>query len=129
MLIISKPYKVLPGLLFLVLMIVIYYLFDPTGQKWFPKCPFYWLTGYKCPGCGSQRVIHDLLHFNLTAAFRENALLVIALPYILLAFLFDYAGLKTRWPYVRKVLFGFNAILVLLVIVFSWWVIRNILAI
>jgi hypothetical protein len=129
MLIISKPYKVLPGLLFLVLMIVIYYLFDSTGQKWFPKCPFYWLTGYKCPGCGSQRVIHDLLHFNLTAAFRENALLVIALPYILLAFLFDYAGLKTRWPYVRKVLFGFNAILVILVIVFSWWVIRNILAI
>jgi hypothetical protein len=111
--------------LLITLLIAIYYLFDPDGQMWFPKCPFYLLTGYKCPGCGSQRAIHHLLHFNVAGAFRENALLVLSLPYILLAFLFEYAGLKKRWPKVRKFLFGFNAILILLVIVISWWVIRN----
>ena len=125
MLVTSKQYKVLLLLLFLVFLITAYYLVDPEGQKWFPKCPFYWLTGYKCPGCGSQRVVHHLLHFDITGAFRENALLVTALPYIALAFLFDYAGLKTRWPRARKVLFGFNAILILLVIVIGWWILRN----
>ena len=125
MLVVTKQHKLLLGLLFLALLIAIYYLVDPAGQKWFPKCPFYWLTGYKCPGCGSQRVVHHLLHFDLEGALRANALLVIALPYILLAFLFDYAGLKTRCPRARKILFGFNAILFLLVIVIGWWFLRN----
>ncbi|MEI6062620.1 MAG: DUF2752 domain-containing protein [Bacteroidota bacterium] len=125
MVIVSKSYKFLPGFLFFAVLIVLYYLFDPVGQIWFPKCPFYLLTGYKCPGCGSQRAVHYLLHFNIADAFRQNALLVVSLPYITLAFLFDYAGLKVRWPEARKFLFGFNAILILLVIVISWWVIRN----
>jgi len=125
MAIVSKNYKFLLGFLFFSMLAILYYLFDPAGQVWYPKCPFYMITGYKCPGCGSQRAVHHLLHFNFVYALRENTLLVISLPYILLAFLFDYAGLKTRWPRVRKVLFGFNAILILLVIVIGWWVIRN----
>lgn len=125
MVIVSKSFKFLLVFLFFSMLIMLYYLFDPAGQVWFPKCPFYLVTGYKCPGCGSQRAVHHLLHFNFVDAFAQNALLVISLPYIMLAFLFDYAGLKTRWPRVRKVLFGFNAILILLVIIIGWWVIRN----
>jgi hypothetical protein len=110
-----------------IILIAIYFVFDPSRYLLFPKCPFNWITGYKCPGCGSQRAVHHLLHLNIKAAFRENALLVISLPYILLAFLFDYTNLKTQWPRARKALFGFNAILILLVIIMSWWVMRNML--
>jgi hypothetical protein len=104
----------------------IYYALDPANFNFFPKCPFYWLTGYKCPGCGSQRALHHLLHFDFPGAFRENPLLVMAIPYILGAFLFDYTSLSARYPKTRKVLYGFWAILIAFIIVITYWVVRNI---
>jgi hypothetical protein len=59
--------------------IVVLYLFDPS-KGGFPACPFHALTGYLCPGCGSQRAVHDLLHGNVGKAFRHNALLVVSIP-------------------------------------------------
>ena len=40
----------------------IYFALDPSRSDLFPRCVFLSLTGYKCPGCGSQRAIHALLH-------------------------------------------------------------------
>lgn len=57
------------------------FFFNPENYP-FPKCPFLLLTGWECPGCGSQRAIHALLHFNIPAALQYNALLVLSLPYI-----------------------------------------------
>ena len=62
----------------------IYYNYNPNSSLFFPKCPFLVLTGYKCPGCGSQRAIHALLHANLREAFSYNAFMILSLPYILL---------------------------------------------
>ena len=56
------------------------YFFDPAGQGFFPSCPFHALTGLYCPGCGSGRALHQLLHGNLAAAWGLNPLLMIALP-------------------------------------------------
>jgi hypothetical protein len=63
---------------------ILYYRFDPLSSPVFPKCPFLLLTGWKCPGCGSQRAIHELLHLDVFTAFSRNALLVCSLPYLLL---------------------------------------------
>jgi len=60
----------------------IYYQLDPSQSGVFPRCPFLSLTGFKCPGCGSQRAIHALLHGDVGAAFGHNAMLLIALPWI-----------------------------------------------
>ena len=68
----------------LAIMAVVYFVFDPTTTRLFPKCAFYALTGFKCPGCGSQRAIHALLHADVLAAIRYNALLVFSLPFIAL---------------------------------------------
>ncbi|WP_225974845.1 DUF2752 domain-containing protein [Arachidicoccus ginsenosidivorans] len=58
-------------------------------SSWFPKCPFRSLTGLQCPGCGSQRAIHDLLNLDILGAFRENALMVVSIPYIVTAFILN----------------------------------------
>jgi hypothetical protein len=105
---------------------IIYYSLDPADYSIFPKCPFYWLTGYKCPGCGSQRAIHHLLNLDFRGAFTANPLLVISIPYIIGGFLFDYTNLSKRIPRIRKILYGKTAIIVLVVIVIGYWIIRNI---
>ncbi|MEE1348254.1 MAG: DUF2752 domain-containing protein, partial [Bacteroidales bacterium] len=59
-------------------------MFDPARSGLFPHCPFLMMTGFKCPGCGSQRAIHSLLHLDFATAFRYNAMLVLSLPFVLL---------------------------------------------
>ena len=67
------------------------FIFNPATSGFYPFCPLHRLTGWLCPGCGSLRAIHELLHGNVVAAFRLNALLVVALPVL--------AGLAVRWGY------------------------------
>lgn len=56
------------------------FLFDPSTSAFYPPCPFHALTGLWCPGCGSARALHELLHGDLAAAFGLNPLMVLALP-------------------------------------------------
>jgi hypothetical protein len=60
---------------------VVLFLFNPAQTSIYPVCQFKAWTGLDCPGCGSLRALHQLLHGNLLVAFRFNALLVSALPF------------------------------------------------
>lgn len=60
-----------------------------------PSCPLYALTGLYCPGCGSTRCLHSLVHFDLHGAMAMNPLLVISLPFLLLMLL-NGAGIRPR---------------------------------
>ena len=55
---------------------------DPASSGIFPPCPLRYLTGLYCPGCGSLRAIHHLLHGNLRQAWAMNPLTVLLLPFI-----------------------------------------------
>jgi hypothetical protein len=55
---------------------------DPATSKLFPPCPLWYLTGWYCPGCGSLRAVHQLLHGNLRAAWAMNPLTVVLLPFL-----------------------------------------------
>ena len=103
---------------------VVYFSFDPSRHAVFPKCPFLMVTGLKCPGCGSQRAIHSLLHFDFVQAFRYNALLVLSLP--LLAVLLTGEALRTRYPAFYRRINNTKAIITLLVVVMAWWALRNV---
>lgn len=48
---------------------------SPPGAAWLPCCPFYEGTGLLCPGCGSTRALHALVHGHTTYSLRCNALL------------------------------------------------------
>ncbi|WP_045726693.1 DUF2752 domain-containing protein [Xanthomonas sp. GPE 39] len=60
-----------------------------------PACPFHRLTGLYCPGCGSTRCLHALVHLDLAHAWASNPLLVVALPLVALMAL-NAAGLRLR---------------------------------
>jgi hypothetical protein len=58
----------------------ILFLFNPARSGFYPICLFHKSTGLLCPGCGSLRAMHQLLHGHVTAAMHFNALLVLSLP-------------------------------------------------
>ncbi|MBT8262213.1 MAG: DUF2752 domain-containing protein [Bacteroidia bacterium] len=61
---------------------IYYYFNNPTNNSLFLPCPFKLISGYNCPGCGSQRAIHQLLHGNIGSAFYLNPLMVLSIPLI-----------------------------------------------
>src|SRR5258705_3896267 len=63
--------------------------FEPGRSGFFPSCPLRALTGFACPGCGTTRALHQLLHGNLLAAFELNPLPAVFLP-LLAAMLIFY---------------------------------------
>lgn len=103
---------------------LIYFFFNPADNNLFPKCPFYWLTGLKCPGCGSQRAIHSLLHLDLEAAFKYNALLIFSLPIIIVL---GYAEIeRTKYPNWYLKIHNVKFIWSYFVVTICWWICRNI---
>src|SRR5579864_6646318 len=82
-------------------------IFDPATALVFPPCPLHYLTGWYCPGCGSLRAIHQLLHGNLRAAWAMNPLTVVMLPFLtygLASFaLFEIRGQGLPQPFLRAV--------------------------
>lgn len=72
------------GLLIVILgLAVLFFVLDPAKHNIFPRCIFNSITGYYCPGCGSQRAVHSLLHFDFAGVINYNFLF---LPAFLLVF-------------------------------------------
>ena len=99
-----------------------YKTYNPT-ETFFPRCPFFWLTGLKCPGCGSQRAIHQLLNFDIAAAFRYNACLVLFIP--VLVFLLLAELLRDRYPGFYSVSHHPALSWTLVGVIVLWWLVRN----
>lgn len=99
---------------------------DPTTPNGpLPVCPTKALLGIDCPGCGSLRMVYSLLHGNLLAAARFNALGLAAVALLAWAyFSWTYGRLVGRrirsWQHRRW------AAAVTLSLVLAWFVVRNI---
>ena len=107
-----------------ILLVLALYHQDPATSALFPPCPFHLITGLHCPGCGTLRGIHALLHGDFAHAFALNPLTVVAAPFLLLGVLREsfrlVAGhdpLDTRVPA--------WSIRLLLVAILSFGVLRN----
>jgi hypothetical protein len=64
--------------------LVYLYLVAPSPSTT-PPCPTRWLLGLPCPGCGSLRAVHHLLHLRFARAFALNPLATLALPFVAVA--------------------------------------------
>ena len=58
------------------------FVLDPAHASVYPPCLFHRVTGLWCPGCGSTRALHQLVHGHPAAAFRLNPLVISLLPWI-----------------------------------------------
>jgi hypothetical protein len=100
------------------------FYFEPGKTGFFLLCPFRWITGIICPGCGSTRALHQLLHGNLAAAFLLNPLFVVALPFLIWGFLrYSKNAFQQKIPN-RNALAPKYLYLIFIVVV-SFWIFRN----
>ncbi len=124
-------YKIVKWLLvgiIITVLTILYRTYNPIENNYFPKCPFKVVTGLDCPGCGSQRAVHFLLNFDVLGAMRENLMLVLFIPYIFINFIIDILDRPNdKILKLRKFLFGHKAIVVILILIFTFWVFRNII--
>jgi hypothetical protein len=100
------------------------FLFEPGKTGLFPVCLFRLVTGYTCPGCGSTRAMHQLLHGHVVAAFMLNPLFLLAIPFLLYA-LFSYSVVVMRGGVPRRNTLPAHYIYALFFIVLSFWIFRN----
>ncbi|MAZ29234.1 MAG: hypothetical protein CL868_19455 [Cytophagaceae bacterium] len=108
----------------LLLLVFLYYSYNPSGAGFFPRCPFYSLTGLYCPGCGSQRAMHSLLHLDFATALSYNPLFIAGLVifiYNLSIKVLHYFGLKAK-----NFLYSKQTPYIILVVVVSFWILRNV---
>ena len=112
------------SILFLIGVLSYYFFLNPeSDSQYFLGCPFQMATGYQCPGCGSQRALHELLHFHFLEALKFNPLFVLAIPYVVILVFTGYK--KEKYRGLRKVLLSNKILLILLVISILFGIIRN----
>ena len=100
------------------------FLFEPGKTGFFPACPFRLLTGFTCPGCGSTRGLHRLLHGDVIAAFKLNPLLILSLPFLLYALL-RYTNAAIRNKPLPGNQLNAKYIWALFFVILSFWIFRN----
>lgn len=82
------------------------YFVEPNERSFLPKCVLHQWTGLHCPGCGSTRAVHSILHGRFVQAFHFNPLLIIGVfltPFFLWWKVKRPPGKPTinyRWTYV-----------------------------
>jgi hypothetical protein len=107
-----------------ILLAFLYFYVNPSSVNFLPKCPLYVTTGIYCPGCGSQRATHELLHFNLLGVLKQNALYVLGLlilAYHLIVSLYNSIFHKNVYNYIYHP----KTPWILLIIILVFWILRN----
>jgi hypothetical protein len=108
------------------LVILLIYLFLDPELPGFPRCPVLMFTGWKCPGCGAQRALHQLLQGNIRMALSYNLLFVPVLLYAIIGWLLVHTAIGTRYPLLSHNLFNKPFIWFILALTLLFTITRNI---
>lgn len=103
----------------------LYFFYNPSDSDLFPKCPFYVATGLYCPGCGSQRAIHEIITGNILKGLGYNLLLVVVflvLGYQGVILILKLFGKKLT----KNILHRSITTYAILIFVILFWILRNI---
>ena len=123
----KRSIKLLGLLCFGVVLLTIYYLYDPVASQWTPECSFKLVTGLQCPGCGIQRALHALLQGRFLDAIHYNYFLLFSGPYIIL---FGIRALLPKGKVKDKltsIIEDKRLIWLYIILFFVWFVLRNML--
>ena len=116
----TQSIKIVLGCGIVIALLCVYAFIDPSQYTWIPKCPFYMLTGYKCPGCGTQRALYAFLHGRCIEGIKLNPILLPAIAYMVLLL-----TSKTKSYY--NLLTGKVACNIILAVIIVYWILRNII--
>lgn len=95
--------------------------FDPEdGPAVYPRCPVKWLTGLDCPGCGSARALHSLLHGEFAKALAYNPWL----PAVLFMSILAIIG-SARPGKIRRFIHSPLTLGIFIGLSFGWMIFRN----
>jgi hypothetical protein len=88
-------------------------------------CPTYWLTGLYCPGCGTTRMLHALLHLRVLEAFDHNPLYFFLLPLVAYYLVAGYLRIVAARPVLPELRLPQWSTVLLGVVVFAFTIARN----
>nr|WP_320020673.1 DUF2752 domain-containing protein [uncultured Draconibacterium sp.] len=111
-------------LLVIIGVAVIFFILDPAQHEIFPQCLFHSLTGGYCPGCGSQRALHSLLHLDFAGVVGYNFLFLPAVLFILYHYLYPLLNKAFGWK-LPNLFYKKQTPLIVLAIVVLFWIARN----
>ncbi|MDN6310420.1 MAG: DUF2752 domain-containing protein [Flavobacteriaceae bacterium] len=124
----SKSLKIFiyTGLSFITIAALSLYLnYNPTEVSFFPQCPFHYATGLHCPGCGTQRAIHDILNGDILSGIQHNVLIVLAIA-VLSYNLFILLRQHFHPHKTKNLLYHKATPMTLFFIIIFYWIGRNI---
>jgi Protein of unknown function (DUF2752) len=96
------------------------YTYPPESVSFYPRCVFHAVTGLQCPGCGTTRALHHLLHGRVAEAFRLNPMIFGVMGMFAFATPSFLRGETPR--FVMQPWFAWTA----LIVVVAWGVLRNV---
>ena len=105
--------------------ITFFYINNPT-KILYPPCPFYYLTGLYCPGCGTSRAIYQIVHGNFLYALNLNPLMILSLPFL---FYLVMCNLNIKIGEIlifKRRVFTKKFYIMLIVVIVLYWILRNI---
>jgi Protein of unknown function (DUF2752) len=109
----------------IVVAAIILYFYNPSSSSIYPPSPFRALTGLYCPGCGTLRALHQLLHGHILKAFELNPLMMFAMPYLIYSYV-SYSAPVILGQKIPQIFIKPNWIWLMLKIILGYWVLRNI---
>lgn len=108
----------------IIFLVAFYYIADPQTSRFMPPCVFHKLTGFDCPGCGSQRMIHAILNGDFRAAWGFNPFLISLTPVVVIYIILDL--FPAKFPRLFKVMYSPVMITSLIIGIVAWTILRNI---
>jgi hypothetical protein len=105
---------------------LILFIGNPEGRaSIIPPCPLYFFTRIFCPGCGTARAMHQLLHGHLLSALAYNPLTVLFAP-LLLYVLCSHILIIVRGRGLSEPNLPARGIWALFGLILIYWILRNI---
>jgi hypothetical protein len=107
----SNEYRIFVTITFLAgIVLIVLYWGHPSEYRIIPSCPFHFLLGLYCPGCGTLRATHYLLNGHVTTAFRYQPLAISLFPVIIFLYgkkLYEFYRQKTvQLPFEVSIYWG-----------------------
>lgn len=97
----ERLYKTLKPIFLILLLGIVYVVLIYTTDFRIP-CPFRYVTGLDCPGCGVSRVILSYLKLDFKTAFYTNPVITVILPILFVDFIYHkyhYVVHNNRKPF------------------------------